>query len=370
MSSLFLRTLREDPADAEVPSHKLLVRAGYVRRVAPGGLLLAAAGAAGAAQRRAGRARGDGRHRRPGDPVPRAAAPRALRGDGRWTEYGANIFRLKDRKGADYLLGPTHEELFTLTVKGEYTSYKDYPVILYQIQTKYRDEERPRAGILRGREFLMKDSYSFDLTDEGLAESYRQAPRRLHQDLRPARAAVRDRLGDVGRDGRLGVARSSSPSRETGEDTFVRSPGRLRGERRGRDHARAPRAVRSRTSPPRRCTTRRTRRRSRRWSTSSTAPGLGRTFTAADTLKNVLVKTRAPGADELGAAGRRRARRPRGRHEAAGGGARARPRSRCWRRPTSPRTRSWSRATSARARWPRTACATSSTPGSSRARPG
>src|ERR671916_798207 len=90
----------------------------------------------------------------------------------RWTEYGPNIFRLKDRKGGDYLLGPTHEELFTLTVKGEFASYKDYPVVLYQIQTKYRDEERPRAGILRGREFLMKDSYSFDLSDEGLVEAY------------------------------------------------------------------------------------------------------------------------------------------------------------------------------------------------------
>ena len=90
----------------------------------------------------------------------------------RWTEYGDALFRLQDRKGDDMLLGPTHEELFALTVKGEYNSYKDLPVTLYQIQTKYRDEERPRAGILRGREFVMKDSYSFDLDEDGLAASY------------------------------------------------------------------------------------------------------------------------------------------------------------------------------------------------------
>ena len=123
----------------------------------------------------------------------------------RWTEYGPNLFRLKDRKGGDYLLGPTHEELFTLLVKGEYASYKDYPVILYQIQTKYRDEERPRAGILRGREFLMKDSYSFDLSDEGLAESYAQHRDAYIKIFDRLGLRLRDRLGDVGGDGRLGA---------------------------------------------------------------------------------------------------------------------------------------------------------------------
>ena len=123
---------------------------------------------------------------------------------GRWTEYGDNIFRLKDRKGADYLLGPTHEEMFTLLVKDIYSSYKGLPLALYQIQTKYRDEARPRAGILRGREFVMKDSYSFDIDDAGLEASYQRAPGRLHPDLRPARASVRDRGGDVRGDGRLG----------------------------------------------------------------------------------------------------------------------------------------------------------------------
>src|SRR4051795_1620392 len=173
MSSLFVRTLREDPADAEVPSHRLLVRAGYIRRAAPGiytwlplglrvlrnveRIIREEMDAIGAQEL-----------------VFPALLPREpYEATGRWTEYGPNIFRLKDRKGGDYMLGPTHEEFFALTVKGEYSSYKDYPVVLYQIQTKYRDEARPRAGILRGREFLMKDSYSFDLSDEGLADSYR-----------------------------------------------------------------------------------------------------------------------------------------------------------------------------------------------------
>ena len=123
---------------------------------------------------------------------------------GRWVEYGDGIFRLKDRKGADYLLGPTHEEMFTLLVKDLYSSYKDLPLYLYQIQTKYRDEARPRAGLLRGREFVMKDSYSFDLDEAGLQKSYDAASRGVHQDLRSARVRVRDRARDVGHDGRLG----------------------------------------------------------------------------------------------------------------------------------------------------------------------
>src|SRR2546421_8655306 len=141
---------------------------------------------------------------------------------GRWTEYGDGIFRLKDRKGADYLLGPTHEELFALTVKGEYGSYKDYPVILYQIQTKYRDEARPRAGILRVREFLMKDSYSFDLSDEGLEQSYYK-----HRD---AYIKIFDRLGLTyvivsAMSGAMGGSASEEflAVAATGEDTFVRS---------------------------------------------------------------------------------------------------------------------------------------------------
>ena len=172
MSTLFLRTLREDPADAEVPSHKLLVRAGFIRRVAPGvftwlplgyevyrnveNIVRSEMNAAGFQEVHF--------------PALLPREPYEL--TNRWTEYGDTLFRLQDRKGADYLLGPTHEEMFTLLVKGEYSSYKDLPISLYQIQSKFRDEARPRAGILRGREFVMKDSYSFDIDDAGLQVSY------------------------------------------------------------------------------------------------------------------------------------------------------------------------------------------------------
>lgn len=174
MSSLLLRTLRDDPADAEVPSHKLLVRAGYVRRVAPGIYSWLPLGKI--VLENVARVVREEMNRMGGQEVlfPALLPREFYETTGRWTEYGDNIFRLKDRKGGDYLLGPTHEELFTDMVKGEFSSYKDYPVTLYQIQTKYRDEARPRAGILRGREFLMKDSYSFDLDDDGLKRSYEQ----------------------------------------------------------------------------------------------------------------------------------------------------------------------------------------------------
>ena len=222
MSSLFLRTLRDDPADAEVPSHKLLVRAGYIRRAAPGvyswlPLGLRALKNVEKVVREEMDAIGGQEIRLP------ALLPReAYDASGRWEEFGSSLFRLKDRKGQDYLLGPTHEELFTTMVKSEYSSYKDFPVTLYQIQTKYRDEERPRAGILRGREFIMKDSYSFTMDDEGLEEAY-QAHRKAYQ-------AVFDRLGVeyaicAATSGAMGGSASEeflavSPN---GEDTFVRA---------------------------------------------------------------------------------------------------------------------------------------------------
>ena len=168
MSELFLRTLRDDPADAEVPSHKLLIRAGYVRPIAPGlyswlPLGLRVLRRIEAIVREEMVAIGGQEILFP------ALLPRApYETTNRWTEYGDGVFRLKDRRMHDYLLGPTHEELFTLTVKGEYSSYKDFPLLLFQIQAKYRDEARPRAGILRGREFIMKDSYSFDVDDDGV----------------------------------------------------------------------------------------------------------------------------------------------------------------------------------------------------------
>ncbi|MEY4040346.1 MAG: hypothetical protein RLZZ52_1214 [Actinomycetota bacterium] len=224
LSHLFLRTLREDPAEAEVTSHKLLLRAGYIRRQAPGvfawlplGLRVKAKveqiireemTAAGAQEVH----------------FPALLPKEPYEVTGRWTEYGDGIFRLKDRKDADYLLAPTHEEVFTLLVKDLYNSYKDLPVCLYQIQDKYRDEARPRAGLLRGREFTMKDAYSFDVTDEGLALSY--------QAQRDAYERIFTRLGldyvIVKADaGAMGGSRSEEflhPT-EVGEDSFVRSAG-------------------------------------------------------------------------------------------------------------------------------------------------
>lgn len=172
MSTLFLRTLREDPADAEVPSHRLLVRAGYVRRAAPGIYTWLPLG-----YRVLRNVERIVREEMDAMGAQEVHFPALLPRDpyeasGRWTDYGDNIFRLKDRKDSDYLLGPTHEEMFTLLVKDLYSSYKDLPVWLYQIQTKYRDEPRPRAGILRGREFVMKDSYSFDVSDDDFRRSY------------------------------------------------------------------------------------------------------------------------------------------------------------------------------------------------------
>lgn len=224
MTQLFVRTLRDAPADAEVPSHRLLVRAGYVRRAAPGiyswlPLGLAVLDKVEKIVREEMNAIGAQEVRFPGL-LPREP----YEATNRWTEYGPNLFRLQDRRGTDMLLGPTHEEMFTLLVKDLYGSYKDLPVTLYQIQTKYRDEARPRAGILRGREFVMKDSYSFDLSDEGLEASY--------QNHRDAYIRIFDRLGleyvIVQADsGAMGGSASEEFLAVTpvGEDTFVRSPG-------------------------------------------------------------------------------------------------------------------------------------------------
>ncbi|HEX2894394.1 MAG TPA: proline--tRNA ligase [Marmoricola sp.] len=221
MSSLFVRTLREDPADAEVPSHRLLVRAGYIRRAAPGiyswlplglrvlrnveGIIREEMDAIGAQELQ----------------FPALLPREPYEATGRWTEYGDGIFRLKDRKDADYLLGPTHEEMFTLVVKDLFSSYKDLPVWLYQIQVKYRDEARPRAGLLRGREFIMKDSYSFDTTDAGLDASYA-----AH---RQAYVKTFDRLGFdyvivKATSGAMGGSKSEEflARADVGEDTYVR----------------------------------------------------------------------------------------------------------------------------------------------------
>jgi len=224
LSSLFLRTLRDDPAEAEVDSHKLLLRAGYIRRAAAGIYTWLPLGLAVKAKiekivREEMAAAGAQEVFFP------ALLPRdAYEATGRWTEYGDNLFRLQDRRKNDYLLAPTHEEMFTLLVKDLYTSYKDLPVCLYQIQNKYRDEARARGGLLRGREFVMKDAYSFNVDDQGLKDAY--------QAQRDAYERIFTRLGveyvivkaDAGAMGGSASEEFLSPS-PIGEDTFVRSPG-------------------------------------------------------------------------------------------------------------------------------------------------
>ena len=172
MSKLFLRTLRDDPSDAEVPSHRLLVRAGYIRRAAPGGFTWLPLGWI--TYRKVEAIIRDEMNKAGFQEVhfPALLPREPYEATGRWTEYGPNLFRLKDRRDNDFLLAPTHEEMFTLIVRDLFSSYRDLPLSIYQIQTKYRDEARPRAGLLRGREFVMKDSYSFDVDDEGLQNSY------------------------------------------------------------------------------------------------------------------------------------------------------------------------------------------------------
>ena len=224
MSQLFLRTLREDPADAEVASHRLLVRAGYIRRAAPGIYTWLPLGLS--VLRKVEQVIREEMAAIGAQEVhfPALLPKEPYEATNRWTEYGEGIFRLKDRKGNDYLLAPTHEEMFTLLVKDLYSSYKDLPLSIYQIQNKYRDEARPRAGLLRGREFIMKDSYSFDVDDAGLDASYA-----AH---RGAYLKIFERLGlevvpVAATAGAMGGSKSEEflhPT-EIGEDTFVRSAG-------------------------------------------------------------------------------------------------------------------------------------------------
>ncbi len=221
LSHLFVRTLRDDPSDAEVPSHRLLVRAGYIRRAAPGGYTWLPLG-----WRVLRKVENIVREEMDAIGAQEVHFPALLPRDvyeatGRWSEYGDNLFRLVDRKGADYLLGPTHEEMFTLLVKDLYSSYKDLPVSLYQIQTKYRDEARPRAGLLRGREFLMKDSYSFDIDEAGLSKSYadhRDAYERIFARLGLPYVIVKAMSGAMGGS----MSEEFLAPIEVGEDTFVR----------------------------------------------------------------------------------------------------------------------------------------------------
>ena len=299
LSTLFLRTLREDPADAEVDSHKLLVRAGYIRRVAPGIYTWLPLGLK--VLRNVEKVVREEMNAIGGQELlfPALLPREPYEQTNRWTEYGSSLFRLKDRKGADMLLGPTHEEMFTTQVKDMYSSYKDFPVLLYQIQTKYRDEERPRAGILRGREFVMKDSYSFDMDDAGLDQSY--------QDHRQAYQRIFKRLGIEfvicsAMSGAMGGSRSEeflAPS-PAGEDTFVRST--------GSDYAANIEAVRTPPAPARpydgqpeateyetpECET---IEKLVVWANSENIKVEGREVTAADTLKTIVVKLTQPGGE-------------------------------------------------------------------------
>ncbi|WP_112235283.1 proline--tRNA ligase [Kocuria sp. BT304] len=304
LSSLFLRTLREDPVDADVDSHKLLVRAGYIRRAAPGIYTWLPLGLA--VLRRV-----EGIVREEMDAIgaqevhfPALLPREPYEASNRWTEYGENLFRLQDRKGADYLLAPTHEEMFTLLVKDMYSSYKDLPVMLYQIQTKYRDEARPRAGLLRGREFIMKDSYSFDVDDAGLDDAYAKH--------RAAYVRIFERLGlpvvaVSATSGAMGGSRSEEfmhPS-VVGEDTFVRSAGGYAANVEAVttvvpepvDYTDAPAAQVHRTPDSPTIDTLVSR-------SNELHPREGQPWTAADTLKNVLLSVSLPeGGTQLVAVG-------------------------------------------------------------------
>ncbi|PZF86962.1 proline--tRNA ligase [Micromonospora deserti] len=298
MSTLLLRTLREDPADAEVPSHRLLLRAGYVRRAAPGGHTWLPLGKlvldrVTEVVRQEMAAIGDQEVH-----FPALLPAEPYRTSGRWAEYGDDIFTLADRRGAEHLLAPTHEELAALLVKDVFTSYRDFPVTLFQIQTKFRDEARPRAGLLRGREFLMKDAYSFDLDEAGLQAAYDRH--------RAAYRRVFDRLGlDYTVVHAMSGAMGGSASEEflaatpVGEDTFagctacdyaanteaVTAPAPLPGD----PEAHPPAEVHDTPETP----------------TIASLVELANTrrlggradWTAADTLKNVVLTVRRPGAE-------------------------------------------------------------------------
>ena len=299
MSQLFLRTLREDPSEAEVPSHRLLLRGGYIRRTAPGIYTWMPLGKK-ILENIANIVREEMDRIGAQEVLFPALIPREIyEQSGRWADYGDTLFRLHDRKGADYLLAPTHEELFTLLVKGEYSSYKDFPLALYQIQTKYRDEARPRAGLLRGREFVMKDSYSFDLDDAGLQASYdahRVAYQRIFErlglDYRIA-FAVSGAMGGSASEEFLAPA-------ENGEDTFVQCT--------SCDYTANTEAVEI-AVPPKQDPSGHPDQQVLDTPSTPTidtlvaklnampdlVAGNGRDFTGADTLKNVVLKTRQPG---------------------------------------------------------------------------
>ncbi|HEY5663263.1 MAG TPA: proline--tRNA ligase [Ilumatobacter sp.] len=297
MSNLFLRTLRDDPADAEVPSHRLLVRAGYIRRAAPGGFTWLPLGWC--VYRNVERIIREEMDAAGFQEVhfPALLPKEPYEATNRWVEYGDNLFRLQDRHGNDFLLAPTHEEMFTLLVKGLYGSYKDLPLSIYQIQTKFRDEARPRAGLLRGREFVMKDSYSFDVDQAGLQRSYDRH--------RAAYITTFERLGlETVIVSAMSGAMGGSASEEfltpldVGEDTYVRCSSCDYAANTEAVNVRPPAALPVDAQPPAQV------------ADTPDTPTIqtlvdhlnaradlargDRPWTAADTMKNVLVKLRHP----------------------------------------------------------------------------
>nr|MDP9328738.1 proline--tRNA ligase [Actinomycetota bacterium] len=223
LSELFGRTLREDPAEAEVTSHRLLLRAAFFRQLMAGVYTTMPLGlrtmrkieaivreemdASGAQELRM--------------PIVLPAEP--WRATGRYEAYGDTLFKLEDRQGREMVLGPTQEEVVAPLVAAEFTSYRDLPVNVYQVEWKYRDEYRPRYGLLRVREFLMKDAYSFDRDDEGMAASYdvmMQAYRRVFDRCGLSYAIVEADPGTIGG----GVNHEFMAHAEVGEDLYVRCP--------------------------------------------------------------------------------------------------------------------------------------------------
>jgi prolyl-tRNA synthetase len=295
MSQLFLRTLRDDPADAEVASHKLLIRAGYVRPIGPGLYSWLPLGLR-VLRKIETVVRGEMNAIGGQEILFPALLPKApYEVTNRWTEYGDGVFRLQDRRRNDYMLGPTHEEFFTMAVKGEYSSYKDFPLLLFQIQTKYRDEARPRAGILRGREFVMKDSYSFDVDDDGLRAQY-QAHRGAYQRIFDTLGVEYVIVSAVS--GAMGGSASEEFLAESdiGEDTFVRCDESGYAANVEAVTTAVPESLPIDGQPD-----------AKVYDTPGTPTiatlvewantVLDREVTAADTLKNVLLKTRVPGGE-------------------------------------------------------------------------
>ncbi len=220
LSKLFVPTLREDPADAEIASHRLLLRAGLVRQVMSGVYVTLPLGlrvmrTIEAIIRDEMDATGANEVRMP---ITLPAEP--WRATGRYDLYGDTLFKLTDRHGREMVLGPTEEEVVTPLVAADLPSYRDLPVNLYQVEWKYRDEFRPRFGLLRGREFLMKDAYTFDRDHEGMQESYRimyEAYERMFTRIGLDLVIVEADPGQIGG----GVNHEFMARAEVGEDLFV-----------------------------------------------------------------------------------------------------------------------------------------------------